>query len=270
MKKAIILGILVLGLVLGFGLAWLANAQEEQSKSKIISSKELLKELRDPDSKRLKAWEYLSELDIALTPIESWCNLDEKIMPKLIALFLTDPDMANYLGSKIQEYESNEPSLYENPLYQNFEYDKFEQTFSQARSVFKKIVIVIQESLDPSQEEHQKVLQESTELLKKLENPDLLLQQPSQLPYFPQYSDHLRIYSSFEFIKLWAEQKSILLDKDMMQEICNAALAIERYAADNTVDHNSDEFKEKFAEYQKNLQEKFNKLIQFIETLPEK
>lgn len=264
--KKFILGILVLGLVLGFGQLWASNNQEEKSEFKLLSPKELVKELRDPDSKRLGAWKYLAALEVATTPVDGWLYLTgEKIMPKL----LSDPDVAKYLSIK---EESNEPSLYEKILCQNFEYDKFEQDFHQALSVFKKIVIIIQENLDPSREEHQKALKDSTELIKKLENPDLLTTQG----LLQHQVEFLQFVCAFQFIQEWLikSEDSISLDnkealEPLFVETFVAGKAVQEYL-NKTIDKNSEEFQKTFAQYLKTFQEKLDKLIKFIETLPEK
>lgn len=241
----------------------LEEEQEKPSEFKLISPKELAKELRDPNSKRLKAWGYYSELAVALNSLESWIGLDEKIMLKIVASMQNDPEAADF----VLAVNSGESDLKE-MLYQNFEYDHFEQEFSKVRSVFRKIVTIVQENLNPAQEEHQKVLKESAELMKKLENPDLLITQ-GLLQYQVEF---LQFAHALQFIQEWLEksQDSISWDNNLFAETFVAWKAAHEYLRNEAIDKNSEEFQKTFAGHLKAIKEKLDELINFIETLPEK
>lgn len=246
----------------------LEKEQEKPSEFKLISPKELAKELRDPNSKRLKAWGYYSELAVALNSLESWIGLDEKIVLKIVASMQNDPEAAD----SVLAVNSGESDLKE-MLYQNFEYDHFEQEFSKVRSVLRKIVTIVQENLNPAQEEHQKVLKESAELMKKLENPDLLTTQ-GLLQYQVEF---LQFARAFQFIQEWLKKSEDSIsyeDKEAISslfvETFTAGRTAGEYLADKSIDKNSEEFQKTFAGHLKAIKEKLDELINFIETLPEK
>ncbi len=252
-RKALVFGV-VFAFLLGFGQVLAVNVQEKSPDFKLISAKELAKELRNPDSGRIRASGYLIELDIASSRFEDWMAVSSEVALNII--FKMDSD------EEFLELRNNPVNFQEILLSQDFEFSQFEQGFSKLHKIFTKLVGWLQEGLDSSQSAHRQVMGESTELLRKIENPERFIQGYSQYQI-----DCFRAFYIYEFARAWAKMASVTLDQELTQEIPVIGAAMQAYILDETVDKNSEEFKKTFSDYMTKLNAKLEELIQFIEKL---
>ena len=252
-RKALTFGVIFI-LLMGFSQILTANTQETVLIRKLISAKEVAKELRDPDSERIKAFGYLVESDIASRQLQSWITVSAEVM--LSVMFKMESD------EEFLELMNNPVNFKEILFSQDFEFSKFEQEFTILQKFFTKIIIWLQESLDPSQPAHQQVLRESLDLLKKVLNPELFTQGYSQYKI-----DCFRTFYLYGFAQAWAEMTSVTLDKELVQEIAALGFTTQEYILDETVDKESEEFKKRVSDDMAKLNAKIEELIQFIEKL---
>jgi len=256
-KKALIFGVIFgfLMLTLATSQVFANSVQEQQPTFKMISPQELAKELRNPNSERLKAWGYLIEFDMSASSLNNWLSSNPEILNKVKEMVEADQEMQDYLKEDV-----NVAAIL---LDQNFKSDEFNQEFDKLRKAYKKVILVVQQNLDSSQEEHVKESQRLAEFLKKLDDLDLFTTK-GLLQYQADYS---RAYYVYSFINLWARSNSVALDDTKVNEIIVVVQAIGQYLASNA-DKNSKEFQTTIAEYLKTLYEKIEELIKFIEFLP--
>ncbi len=252
-RKALVFGV-ICAFLMGFSQVLTANAQETVLISKLISGKELAKELRNPDSERIRAFGYLVEFDMAWRQLQNWMTVSPEARLNIMSKMKTDQEFLELV---------NDPTnLEEILLSQDFEFNQLEQGFSTTHRFFTKVIGWLQEGLDSLLPAHRQIMGESVELLRKVENPELFIQGYSQYKI-----DCFRTFHVYEFTRAWADRASVTLDQELIQEISTIGFATQEYILNETIDKESEEFKKTVSDYMAKLNAKIEELIQFIENL---
>ena len=275
--KKIILGILVFLFLIGsleIEQIWATNFG-----FKLISPKELIKELENSESERLKAWTLLNETLTSTSPFSSKGFISAKIYSE-IELFVR-----NDIESLYHSIKEHFLKVTEFLIVQDFRFINFEKELSELRLNFKELIILFQKQLNPSKAEHQKALNKLNFALEQINKSELIFAISGLTE--TEINDYIKTQTALMFIRVWREryfleqikkqssQEGVIESLDEKMKLFYKgflkakyiAITIDTILEDKKVDEGREH--EEFCNNLNELKQVLKESIQIIKTLPE-